>query len=160
MVTLEILADHLDYNPETGVFTWLVQRRGGARAGDRAGSVNSEGYILIGLCGKFYRAHRLAWFCTYGEWPKSEIDHINRDKTDNRICNLRDVTRQTNSENVTRPNRGNVSGFRGVRAKRHRWLAEIRINGKQKQIGTFDSPEEAHTAYLAAKRANHLGSVN
>ena len=91
-ITADELRSILHYNPLTGVFT-RIRSAHPHRVGVVVGSV-SHGYILIGLLGKRYRAHRLAWLYVYGTWPKHDIDHINRNRSDNRICNLRDVTRQ------------------------------------------------------------------
>src|SRR5690606_34614864 len=99
MLTQQRLKELLYYDPETGIFTRLVGRSGPrARAGDVAGSDNGKGYIRIYVDGRPYKAHRLAWFYMHGEWPE-EIDHRNGERADNRLSNLRPVTRQQNNLN-------------------------------------------------------------
>ena len=95
-LSLETLKEHLSYDPETGVFIRLTKAPGRQRK--QAGGMN-RGYRDIKVCGKRYKAHRLAWFYYYGEWPKHTIDHINNNKDDNRIANLRDVTVYENQQN-------------------------------------------------------------
>lgn len=153
------LRELLHYDPATGVFTWLVHRQR-HRAGTVAGSPHSAGYIEIGVCGRSYLAHRLAWLYVHGEWPARDVDHRNGIKTDNRIDNLRDVTKVVNLQNRRGAAAGNVSGLLGVSksaAKCGRWFARLQVNGRQKSLGSFDSPEAAHAAYLTAKRQLHEG---
>ena len=99
MLTQERLKEVLDYEPETGVFTWKqnYQKR---FIGKRAGSFTHEGYRRITVDRKEYRAARLAWLYVHGEWPSEVIDHINRDRSDDRISNLRDVSPRVNSKNT------------------------------------------------------------
>lgn len=161
----DLIDELIDYNPETGVFTrkaiWrrgkLHKRIGRAVAGDVAGAKCDRGYIWIALPGMRVSGHRLAWFLVNGEWPDREIDHINMDKGDNRICNLRLATRTQNKQNIQKPLPNNTSGFLGVSfdKTKGKYLASIRLNGVQKNLGRFSSPEEAHERYLAAKREYH-----
>lgn len=103
-------------------------------------------------------AHRLAWLYVYGEWPNGDIDHIDGDRLNNRIANLRDVSRRVNLENQRRPKACNKSGFLGVKTFRdQRFQARIQVRGVQLHLGTFDTPHEAHAAYVAAKRNLHQG---
>jgi hypothetical protein len=103
-------------------------------------------------------AHRVVWLLIYGEWPKLEIDHIDGDRLNLRIANLRDVPKIINSENKRRPHRGSRSGVLGVDlAKPGKWRARIRVRGKTIYLGTFDSPELAHNEYVRAKRSLHAG---
>lgn len=141
----DVVREALSYAPSTGEFHWRRSTRG-RRAGSLAGGVNSTGYVQIRLGGKLYKAHRLAWLHHYGSWPARMIDHINRDKSDNRIMNLRDVGRSENSRNRDRLS-NNTSGFTGVSQDRRtgKWGAYIRL-------GYFDTPEEAGEAYLRAKK--------
>lgn len=145
-ITQERLKELLSYDPETGVFRWKVDRRK-VKAGTRAGAL-TKGYIVISVDGKKYKAHRLAWLYTYGCWPTNEIDHVNRVKDDNRLCNLRDVTRQQQQFN-----RG-VKGYSWYKRDR-KWQAQIKLNGILRYLGLFDTPEEANAAYLAAKEELH-----
>ena len=156
MLTQERLKELLDYDPETGVFVWKVNRGRTAKAGTPAGNKNHDGYNRIMVDGKHYMAHRLAWFYVYGVWPANELDHINRERGDNKISNLRKASRLENMWNRARHS-NNTSGYAGVSwSKLHnKWRADIQVNGKGKHLGLFNTPEEAHTAYLAAKEELH-----
>lgn len=153
------LRDFLDFDHESGLFVWRKKPSIGVNAGDSAGCVTKHGYISIRVKGVSYQAHRLAWLHHYGEWPEHEIDHINGNKADNRIANLRDVSRKENCENQLRPQRHNNSGFLGVSWAKNekKWKAQINHHGKKMAIGYFDSPEKAHDAYLSVKREIHAG---
>ena len=83
----EELKNILHYNPEIGLFSWLIKPSDKIKIGSIAGSVDKDGYVIITLNSKKYRAHRLIWFYVYGKWPVNEIDHINRIPSDNRIIN-------------------------------------------------------------------------
>lgn len=149
-ISHERLTELLDYNPDTGIFTWKKCKRKDM-VGKQAGSTNPDGwgipYTLIGLDNCKYRAHRLAWFYHYGVWPDKQIDHINRDSTDNRICNLREVTNSENARN-RKIQSNNTSGATGVQwdIRAGKWLSRIKINGKLIHIGLFDNFEEAVAA--------------
>ena len=155
MPTQERLRHLLDYDPETGVFTWLV-RRGRAAAGSVAGCVHSEGYVRVKVDGATHVAHRLAWLFVYGEWPKQEIDHINRVKTDNRIANLRDVSRRENALNVGVFS-NSTSGVTGVYwCKREgKWLTQITVFGRDQHLGYFADFNDAVAARHAAEMEVH-----
>lgn len=108
----------LDYNPETGLFTWKAKRCG-TKHGSVAGSIDpSHGYRRIKIDGHLYLAHRLAWFYVCGEWPAHEIDHIDRARANNRIANLRPATRSENQCNKPRYS-NNRTGAKGVHWHRH-----------------------------------------
>ena len=142
----------LDYNPRTGQFVHLI-KSGSRTKGQVAGSITDSGYIVIGVCGKNYRAHLLAWFYTYGEWPSLDIDHINGNRADNRIKNLRVVTRKENSRNSSlRSN--NTSGQVGVSYMQRlgKWRAYITENGKQIGLGLYSSVELATEARKKAEK--------
>jgi hypothetical protein len=151
-LTQDRLKDLLHYDPATGHFTWKVSRSGVKHCNGSAGTQNASGYVVIGIDGFIYPAHRLAWLYVYGEWPKHQIDHINRCKYDNRIANLRDATPSENLHN-TGINSSNTSGLKGVsfHKKSRKWQAFIRNNGRNQYLGVFDTPENASKAYLAAK---------
>ncbi len=151
------LREVLSYDPETGRFTRKIDsRRGRAKAGDIAGSIECTGYAAIWVDGVKYLAHRLAWLYVTGEWPADLIDHINGFRADNRIGNLRQADNWTNQQNLGGPKGNNTSGFLGVSRSKARWKAEIRAFGVRKHIGTFDTPQEAHSAYLLAKKVLHV----
>jgi hypothetical protein len=154
-ILVEDLRQLLHYNPDTGVFTWIARAAKAVHVGDVAGSPDKFGYITIGVKKKIYKAHRLAWLYSYGAWPDGLIDHINGRKGDNRLCNLRVVDLSGNTQNIRRPNRRNKSGFLGVIWFQNKWRASITINRKTYRIGDYATPEEAHQAYLEAKRKHH-----
>lgn len=156
MLTADRLREVLDYDPATGVFTWREKSAPDSRIrpGTVAGYVQ-HGYRLINVDNRQYRAHRMAWLYVHGEWPTDDIDHINGVRDDNRIANLREATRSENLQNQRRARRDNRSGFLGVSANGKRWKAEIIEGVRRQHLGTFDTPGEAHEAYLAAKRRLH-----
>jgi hypothetical protein len=162
-LTAERLRELLDYDPATGVFTWrLVNRRAfRAKAGDRAGTrPDGAGYLPIGVDGKVYRAHRLAWLHVHGTWPFGVIDHINGIRHDNRIENLRDVPVKINAQNQRRAVSTNLAGMQGVwtpRGRAKKFAAYIIANGIRIRLGSFDTADLAHAAYMDAKRRLHEG---
>lgn len=138
--------------PTAGRLTWLVRHE---NMNHPAGHRNKvTGYVMISFENQLYAAHRLAWYFIHGEVPQLplHIDHINRDKMDNRIGNLRIATSAQNQANanmlVT-----NTSGIKGVARRGDRWRAFIRINGRPKHLGTFDTKELAAEAYRSAAKA-------
>jgi len=148
-LTHEYLTTLLHYDPDTGLFTQRM-RWWGRPIGAAPGGKIPQGYWAIGMGGKQYLAHRLAWFYVHKEWPVGDVDHINRDRMDNRLCNLRVVTRSVNLHNS--PARGASSGVKNVtKTKSGRWQARIRVSGKQHHLGTFIDIESAQKAVTAAK---------
>ena len=140
----------LNYDHISGTITWKVDCRGGIRAGAEAGCLAVRGrvtYRAIRLNGHLYLAHRLAWFLYYGVWPSSQIDHIDGDGLNNSIENLRDVSHRENKLNHPIP-ASNTSGAVGVYWwKRDKcWRASIGVNGKQVNLGLFNTFEEAYSA--------------
>lgn len=152
----ERLQAWLHYNADTGVFTWRVNRRGRAKAGTVAGcSSHHAGYILICFNGTSYQAHRLAWLYVFGRWPTALLDHRNGIRDDNRIANLRECTQLENQQNRA-PQKQKRSGLpMGVSPFRGKYRAQISLSGKVRYLGTFDTRELAHAAYLAAKAKLH-----
>lgn len=150
MITAEELRHVIDYDQETGVFTWRIGRPG-ASCGAVAGSISGDGYIQITVHRSRHKAHRLAWLHMHGCWPPVLIDHINGDKTDNRIANLRLATRSQNGANRD-ANKNNTSGVKGVywARREQKWAANIKVNGKKKHIGYFRNINEAAAAYERA----------
>lgn len=156
-ITAARLRELFNYDPETGIFTHRVGRKGGGtRAGDVAGRIRPhDGRRRIGVdYGRFF-AYQLAWLYVTGEWPNSTIDHKNGIQSDDRFSNLRLCTNSENMANARRPSR-NTSGFKGVswHAARGKWRATIKKDRVSIHIGHFDSPIEAHEAYIA--KANEL----
>ena len=154
-LTAETLREYLSYDPETGVFTRIKSTTRPDRVGAVAGALDRQGHVQIRVLGTLHMAHRLAWLYTYGAWPTETIDHINGIKTDNRIANLRNVSQQLNNQNQIK-SRG-PSGYLGVSKYRDKWRAQIRLSGVSIHIGYFYTPEEAHAAYVEAKRKLHAG---
>lgn len=160
-VTADKLREILSYDPETGLFRWRISPSANVVVGANAGTLNrasNRHYITINNV--MHRRSRLAWLYVHGEWPRFVIDHINSNPQDDRIANLRDVTSTLNAQNTQRPKKNNKYGFRGVERRRTgRYSAYIRIDGKKKYLGMFDTPSEAEQAYVSAKRSLHHGFV-
>jgi len=162
-LTAERLRELLNYDPDTGVFTWRV-RMGRGRPGTVAGCVASKGYWRIIIDHSIYWAHRLAWFYVHGTWPAHDIDHLNGSRVDNRISNLRDVPRRVNAENKRAALLHSHTGVLGVSKDgkpnadgSQRYRARIQAGDKVHYFHGFKTLEEAHQAYLAAKRRLHEG---
>lgn len=153
-ITAEQLRDVLNYDCATGIFTWRVCKGPRAQVGTVAGSVNGKGYLHIKIDGVNHKAHRLAWLYHYGTLPSQLIDHMDRDKANNGIKNLRDVSQFVNMQNVEGLRKNNTSGFEGVYFHKQsgRWRAEIKISGRPKYLGAFLTPEAAHVARAAGKK--------
>lgn len=152
LLTPEYVEQMLAYDPETGIFTWRLNRRR-ARAGAVAGRKNEHGYILIKINSRAYSAHRLAFFITYGRWPVGDTDHINQNKSDNRIANLREATRGQNKMNCP-VRRDSLTGCRGI-SPRHlaghtNYQVRINVDGKRVHLGCFEDPELAALVYDSA----------
>ena len=157
-ISHERLKELLEYSQDTGIFVWRNDRSGLAKQGVIAGGTNNEGYRLISIDSISYKAHRLAWLYVNGEFPKTLIDHINGNRDDNRISNLRLATDKLNGRNRTKLNKNNKSGYAGVswHPQLKRWWARIRVDGKNKSLGTYHDPAEAHKAYLDGKKKYHI----
>lgn len=158
------VAGMVNYSPDSGSMKWNRKpssekdaARWNARySGKECGNIDFQGYRAIKINGKTFKAHRLAWLHYYGEWPKGQIDHINRVRDDNRIENLRDVTRSQNQQNVS-IRRTNTSGAKGVYFFKGtgKWHARICVNGKQKHLGFFNDLRLAASAYSEAAAKYH-----
>lgn len=154
-----LLRTLLNYNPDTGIFSWKArkEKRFDVNFADRtAGTKTKSGYVTIRFKGKRALAHRLAWLYVQGIWPVGVIDHIDRDRSNNRIVNLRDCSHQ---ENILNRNVLPSSGVKGVyfRRKRKKWLARGYVDGKIKCFGSFTTMEEAIGSYERNK--NLIGSA-
>lgn len=160
-LTAERLRELLNYDPETGVFTFRVHRSQNATAGQVAGWRRPNGYVQVTVDGVHYKAHRLAWLYMTGAWPELDIDHINRTRDDNRWSNLRQLSRGENLQNASLSHR-NVSGCKGVTPHPKgggRWVAHIRFNNKQRYLGTFYEISEAIACRKAAEALYHPFAV-
>lgn len=154
-ISLERLRYLLRYDEVTGEFYWRNPQTRSLRSGCIAGRIANSGYRGIMVDCVRYQAHRLAWFWCTGEWPENEIDHKNGKRSDNRKSNLRLATKSQNQQNIPGARRHNTHGFLGVTYYGDRWRANIKLNNKTYYIGTYDTPEEAHKAYLSAKKNLH-----
>lgn len=149
-LTQKQLKEVLHYDCDTGLFSWIVSKSGINKNSKTAGW-ERLGYTCITICGKDYRAHRLAWLYVYGEWPSEFIDHINKVRSDNRIANIRLATLKENSKNQSIP-RHNTSGIMGVgwRESRNHWYAQIASDGKNIYLGSFNDKFEAICCRMSA----------
>lgn len=160
-LTHEVVRATFSYDPETGV----IKRIAGLaryRTGKQAGWINNAGYWMVSVRGGCLLAHRLIWFYVTGKWPDGDIDHINRDRSDNRWINLRDVSHQVNQQNVgsikTFKQKTSLVGANWDKSTKN-WKACICVDGKNIHLGRFGTDVEAHKAYVAAKRRLHEGSM-
>jgi len=152
----DFLADikkEISYNQETGVFSWNVTRDR-VVAGMRAGTVDPKGYRRIRYKRQQYFEHLLAFFYVHGKFPAQQIDHINGDRADNRISNIREVSCSENAQNRW-ANKRNKTGLMGVNFNFGKYRAFIRINNQTTCLGNFETAHDAHEAYKIAKAQHH-----
>lgn len=144
ILTQEKLKTLLSYDPDTGVFTWQSKPSRGIKVGSQAGTPTSEGYLALQINKKKIYAHRAVWLYVHGVWPKKEIDHINRNRSDNRLVNLRAATRLNNSHN-TGKHVTNTSGHKGVtfHSRNKKWQVQMSANNKTFYVGQFDCLADA-----------------
>jgi len=151
VIPIDEMKKSMSYDPMTGEFTWIEARRGMCD-GSKAGHISKRGYVALVWNYTVYRAHRVAWAWVYGN-SLSQVDHINGNKSDNRISNLRLANRHENGRN-RKINANNTSGFKGVYFRRglkvRSWQAMIPLNGKRISLGYFETPEKAGEAYKQA----------
>jgi hypothetical protein len=149
----------LNYCPETGIFTRAITTgyRGCHKAGDAVGSISCNGYFLIGIQRRQYAAHRLAWVIIHGYWPSADIDHIDGDRLNNSLRNLREATRSENNQNIREARKHNATKLLGASFRKDtgKYTARIVVDGKAFRLGCFKSAEEAHAAYIKAKSEIH-----
>lgn len=148
-ITVARLHERLSYDPATGILTWKACSNPRLE-GCAAGSMSRRGYMKLSCDGRFMSAHRVAWALFHGTWPELGIDHINRNKSDNRICNLRLATPTQNNANRG-TSRNNSHGAKGVtRLPSGSWQAQIQVQGKNHYLGAFRDKMAAKAAYAAA----------
>ncbi len=154
--TVERINELFSYDPESGVLRWRVSPARNVKAGAVAGCPDSCGYLVVQLDGKRLKVHRVIWLLQTGEWPEAEIDHINGIRDDNRFANLRQATRQENKCNSLK-HANNTSGYKGVHWDKgtRKWRAQVYEGGKKFHLGLFETPEEAHAAYVAEAQKRH-----
>lgn len=153
MITQQELKELLNYDQETGIFTWIkISPHLSRLIGTKAGTKRKDGYYRVYIDNKRYYLHRLAWLYVHGELPKT-IDHVNQNPSDNRIDNLRNVTQLENMRN-RKLSSNNTSGITGVtyNKSRKKWVAQININDKGYFLGHFDTAEDAKTKRIATSK--------
>ena len=153
MLELEKLELILDYNADTGEFKWTSFNSRNTNKGKIAGTKLSNKYIRIFIYGKLYQAHRLAWYMYYGKEPEHGLDHIDGDKHNNAIGNLRDVPQSSNAKNSSL-SKSNSSGFTGVTfmRKSKKWRSRIMVDGADIHLGFYDDKQKAISARVRATR--------
>ena len=151
MITQSELKEVLEYNPDTGLFTWKKTVNSRAVIGSVAGYKINEGYTQLCIYRKKYRIHRLAFLYMTGEWPNELVDHINQIKDDNRWSNLRQATVSQNNIN-SKKQKNNKSGYRGVYwdSKNQIWRVQIKYKSKHKYLGRYTDIKEAAEVYKKA----------
>jgi hypothetical protein len=151
MLTQARLKELLLFDDAAGRFVWRLSGRKHI-AGEYAGCIKPHGYEMIGIDYARYYSHRLVWLYHHGEWPRSQIDHINGNRSDNRIINLREASHTENQRNRGRQ-KNNHSGTNGVHwaSREQRWIAKIKVHQKTRQIGAFLEKNEAIAARKAAE---------
>lgn len=157
ILTAEQVLQFFAYDPETGFITKISDTKGNPLQ-QRVGYKKSKGYLSVRVLDQAHFSHRLAWLMATGSWPIGQIDHINGIPDDNRLANLRDVDKYGNAQNLRKARRDSKTGLIGVSPCRRsgKFIAVITIDGRQKFLGRFESPQDAHECYLQAKRAHHL----
>lgn len=146
-LTQDKVKELFDYNSETGDFSWKVAKSRNVKVGLPIKTSNTHGYYSVKIDGKTYLTHRLIWLYVHGSWPNGDIDHKNRIRNDNRLCNLREATRTDNCQNISLP-RHNKSGHIGVSwyPRDKKWNVYVKVNKKNKWLGRFSELEDAITA--------------
>lgn len=157
-VTQETVNELFSYDPQTGIVTRKVFVSSRAKAGDAVGINSPDGYLAVVIAGRSYRLHRIIWLMVYGYLPENHIDHINRKRADNRLCNLREVTASCNMRNASMQSR-NKTGVRGVcRIEKDKsWQVTISGNSRHAYIGRFsDFTEAVCHRYAAEQCLNYM----
>jgi hypothetical protein len=155
-ITAKRLRELLNYDPKTGIFVWRV-RRHGITIGAIAGSIDRDSYRRIKIDYKQYNASHLACLWMTGMLPPAEMDHINGIPADDRWCNLRPASHIQNLTNRRRMG-NSTNPFKGIKwdSSRSKWQARITIEGRVVALGRFNTPKEAHAAYVEAAK-KHFG---
>jgi len=153
-VSVDELRRRLIYDSATGGLTWRI-RVGTVVAGSEAGHIDRYGYRRLRINRVVLLAHRVVWALHFGKWPKDEIDHIDGNRANNHISNLRQATTAENAQN-RKVHRNNTSGFPGVSRSGGMWIARIRTPGERHCLGVFETPEAAYQSYLDAKARLHV----
>jgi hypothetical protein len=154
-LTQDYVREIFDYDPSTGVVTRKKSVSQNTKVGQQAGTVNGHGYLAVRVFSKTYSLHRIIWLYVYGQFPSKDIDHINRNRLDNRLLNLRQVDRIDNCRNISRP-KHNTSGCMGVSwyGRDKKWNVYIKVDGKNKWLGRYDTIFDAAAVRRSAE--NHI----
>ena len=156
-ITQQELKEVLEYSSETGALIWRISPVNSVKIGATAGSKQSSGYLTLMYKGKAYKAHGLAWLYMYGEISEDKyVDHIDGNKSNNTIANLRLCTQLENNKN-RRLNSNNTSGYKGVNwnKKDCNWQANASLNGKIKYLGSYATSKDASIAYESYCALHH-----
>ena len=141
----------LDYDKNTGLFQWRVRRSNCTKKGWFFGTARPDGYYQLSIDKKTYLCHKLTWLWSMGDLPEV-LDHINENKQDNRLCNLRKSNHSLNGLNQARRHQDSLSPYRGVsKTASGKWMAKYCFNNKQIYLGSFDYPEDAYKIYTETK---------
>lgn len=156
---IEEIKATFNYVAETGNIFWRKPANNKRKKNNLAGCLQADGRVRIKFKGKNYYAYRIAWLLSQGRWPTGQIDHIDGNPSNNRLSNLRDVSKSVNQQNRKHCNTTNQSKLLGVSSHKQtgKFQAEIKICGASKYLGLFATPQEAHAAYLKEKRNLHEG---
>lgn len=156
----ETVHRYFEYDPETGALRRRI-RSGHQAAGTECRSQKGNGYFQVEFQGRNYLVHRVVWLIATGEWPTRHIDHIDGNRTNNRLNNLRDVSVFLNLQNLKGARKDNRLGLLGVSTdtRTGKFFSRIVVKKELKYLGRYDTPEAAHDAYITAKRHLHEGNT-
>ncbi|WP_020184800.1 HNH endonuclease signature motif containing protein [Methylopila sp. 73B] len=154
LITIDRVRHVFSYDGATGILSWRISTTNRVRAGEAVGSLNRYGYLATTIDGNRQMVHRLIWAFVYGKWPDEFLDHINGDRSDNRLCNLREASALQNAWNCRR-HADSVTGVKGInfhKGRKKPFQARIYRSGTVKSLGYFSTIDEADAAYRAADR--------
>jgi hypothetical protein len=156
IISQELVKALFEYNPDTGIFIRKLTTGSKAKAGSVAGILNDVGYLELSINSYRYRAHRIAWLYCFGEFPSGQLDHIDGNKSNNALDNLREATNKENAYNKS-ISVLNTTGYKGVSLDKRsgRYRAYITVNGKQKGLGYYSTAEQASEAYIIEAKKLH-----